>query len=95
MIAVFGGVLLCSFLLHQVFSPIGDAVLRHVDGQTVALDGTVADSGIQLLSADGSYKLSNPSAVAGHAGRRVHITGTLHESAALLDIATIRDTPTR
>ena len=93
MAVVFGGVLLCSFGLQKLFSPAGDAAVRAVDGRPVILTGTVSSAPPEgrLVFQDGAttYTLADPVKARPYAGRKVRISGTLHEATGLLDIAGI------
>jgi hypothetical protein len=93
MTVLFGAVLLCSFGLHHLFSPVGDAVLRAVDGRPATLTGTIeasAGDGRLVLRGDSvTYTLAGPIAAQRYIGHTVRITGVLHESTRLLEIRTI------
>jgi hypothetical protein len=90
---VFGCVLLCSFGLEKLFSPAGDAVVRAVDGRAVTLTGTIEAQPSQgrLVFRDGvaTYTLADPAKARPYAGRKVRITGTLHEATGSLEIQSI------
>jgi hypothetical protein len=93
MTLVFGAVLLCSFGLERLFSPVGDAVANAVDGRTVTLTGTIdaptARGPLVFHSGGAVYTLAGSSQARLYAGRLVRITGTLREAAARLEIRTI------
>jgi hypothetical protein len=93
MAVVFGGVLLSSFLLQELFSPAGDAVVRAVDGRPVVLTGTIAvppaKAGLVIHGDHDTYTLAEPAKAQAYAGRKVRITGTLHDATGLLEIYSI------
>ena len=91
MALVFAGVLICSFGIQKLMSPVGEAVLQAADGTAVTVTGTVANSGAPYVVADGRafYRLKNPTAAARFAGRRVRISGILHSSTGILDVTAI------
>lgn len=93
MTVVFGAVLLCSFGLHHLFSPAGDALLRVVDARSVTLAGTIewqpAGDRLVFRAAGVTYPLADPAAARSYAGHAVRITGTLHQATGLLEIRTI------
>jgi hypothetical protein len=99
MAAAFGAVLLCSFVLEQIFSPMGNAVLDRVDRRAAVLDGTVvAASGQSFMEFRGirrTYLLSNPSAVVLYLGKQVRISGVLYESSGLLEVQSILSAHTK
>ncbi len=93
MTAVFAGVLLFSFVIERMFSPAGDAALQALDRKQVNVTGVIASvrSGRPLTLADGhtSYILDDQDRARTWAGRRVHVSGLLHESTGVLEIRRI------
>ncbi len=93
MALVFGAVLLCSFGLDRLFSPVGDAVVNAVHGRTVTLTGTIdapITGGPLVFHSGGAvYTLAGSSQARLYAGRSVRITGTLREATARLEIRAI------
>ena len=88
------GVLLCSFLLQKLTSPVGDAAVRAVDGRKVMVTGVVSEvsgpsRGYALDDGQVLYLLRHTDAVAPFTGRRVQVTGTLHQATGVLDIKSI------
>ena len=91
MALLFAGVLICSFGIQKLMSPVSDAVLQIADGTEFTVTGTVATAGARYVLANDRalYRLKNPAAAARFAGRRVRICGILHSSTGLLDVKAI------
>ncbi len=91
MTAVFGGVLLCSFLVEMLFSPWGEAVLNRLDRRQAKVAGEVgpsASDGGKLVLHDGprTYILMDQGKAKAYSGRYAQVTGVLHESTRVLEI---------
>ncbi len=100
MTVVFGGVLLCSFAIERVFSPVGDAALHAIETSQVNITGFIAacpSEPARLAIVDGTrwYVLADQTRARLFAGHKVRIVGTVDESTGLLDIRRIdsADTP--
>lgn len=94
MAAVFGGVLLCSFVLDSLFTPAADAVLNRMDRRRTTLTGTIGPSRSangRLVLHDGAaeYILADQRKARSYAGRAVRVTGILHESTEVFEIQKI------
>ncbi|HUI54528.1 MAG TPA: hypothetical protein VLY04_06130 [Bryobacteraceae bacterium] len=98
MTAVFVAVLLCSFAIQRLFSPIGDAALRALDSRQVSVTGVIAASqsepGKIALDDGGSrYVLADQIHAGMFAGRKVRVIGIFHESTGLLEVRSISPLP--
>jgi hypothetical protein len=98
MTVVFGGVLLCSFAIQKLLSPVGDAAVRAADARQVSVTGVIAASRAEpgkLALRDGNswYVLADQSKARGFAGHKVRVLGIFHESTGLLEIRDIGPLP--
>jgi hypothetical protein len=94
MTAVFGGVLFCSILLQKLFSPVGDAMLQAADRRAATITGTIAESQsesgrLALYDGRSAYRLPDQEKVRTYAGRRVRVSGAIHQATGIFDIRTI------
>ncbi len=85
MAVVFAGVLLASFCIEKALSPAGELAAGIVDQRKATLSGIIEASGtahqdLVLRAGDTIYSLANPVAARPFLGRRVWVTGTLHDA---------------
>ncbi len=106
MTLVFGGVLVFSFGIQKLFSPLGDLWIRAVDAHQATVVGVVTETSLAATESQSDktvpyalddgvtvYRLGNPAAVAPFAGRWVRVSGILHQTAGVLDVKTITAIP--